>query len=167
MLKTSRRTQPLIARTVRSLGGSIALAGLAAGMMACGGGSESGGDATKTPPPSTSTTAGSTSAAMGDMTKPQLIALGDSIFHGQAAGGICFTCHGIDEKGTTLAPDLTDNTWINGDGSLDFIIQTITNSVPNPKQHPSPMLPMGGATLTPLQIRAVANYEYSLSHPGG
>ena len=92
------------------------------------------------------------------------VALGDSIFHGQAAGGACFTCHGQDAKGTPLAPDLTDQQWLNGDGSLQFIISTVTNGVPKPKQHQAPMPPMGGASLTPEQVRAVAAYVYSLSH---
>src|SRR5687767_869813 len=39
---------------------------------------------------------------MGPPTPAQL-ALGDSIFHGRAAGGSCFTCHGMDAKGTALA----------------------------------------------------------------
>ena len=94
-----------------------------------------------------------------------MIALGDSIFHGQVAGGTCQTCHGPDAKGTQLAPNLTDNQWLNGDGSYQFIVNTVTNGVPNPKQHPRPMPPMGGAQLTPAQVRAVAAYVYSLSHP--
>jgi mono/diheme cytochrome c family protein len=95
---------------------------------------------------------------------PQLIALGDSIFHGQVAGGTCTACHGPDAKGTAVAPDLTDNQWINGDGSYQFIVNTITNGVPKPKQHPAPMPPKGGAPLNDEQVKAVAAYVYSLSH---
>ena len=95
---------------------------------------------------------------------PKQIALGDSIFHGLAAGGTCSACHGQDAKGTAVAPDLTDQQWINGDGSYDFIVKTVTNGVPNPKQHPAPMPPKGGAPLTDDQVKAVAAYEYSLSH---
>jgi mono/diheme cytochrome c family protein len=95
---------------------------------------------------------------------PQQVALGDSIFHGQVAGGTCTACHGQDAKGTAVAPDLTDQQWINGDGSYDFIVTTVTNGVPKPKQHPAPMPPKGGATLTDDQVKAVAAYVYSLSH---
>lgn len=95
---------------------------------------------------------------------PQMIALGDSIFEGKAAGGICYTCHGMDAKGTPLAPDLSDATWINGDGSLDFIVETIRNGVLQPKEHPGPM-PAFGQSFSEEQLRAVASYEYSLSHP--
>jgi len=41
---------------------------------------------------------------------------------------------------------------------------TITNGVPKPKEHPAPMPPKGGAALTDDQVKAVAAYEYSLSH---
>lgn len=92
------------------------------------------------------------------------IAEGDKIFHGQEAGGTCTACHGQDAKGTAMAPDLTDNTWIHGDGSLSFIEHTVTTGVPQPKSHPAPMPPMGGASLNPDQIKAVAAYVYSLSH---
>lgn len=95
---------------------------------------------------------------------PKQIALGDSIFHGLVAGGTCSACHGQDAKGTAVAPDLTDQQWLNGDGSYDFLVKTITNGVPNPKQHPAPMPPKGGAPLTDDQVKAVAAYEYSLSH---
>lgn len=95
---------------------------------------------------------------------PKQIALGDSIFHGLVGGGTCSACHGQDAKGTAVAPDLTDQQWINGDGSYDFLVKTITDGVPQPKQHPAPMPPKGGAPLTDDQVKAVAAYEYSLSH---
>jgi mono/diheme cytochrome c family protein len=111
----------------------------------------------------TSAKAGAAKAAGGGGTAAQ-IAEGDKIFHGQEAGGTCTACHGQDAKGTAMAPDLTDNTWIHGDGSLSFIEHTVTTGVPQPKSHPAPMPPMGGASLSPDQIKAVAAYVYSLSH---
>jgi cbb3-type cytochrome c oxidase subunit III len=92
------------------------------------------------------------------------IAEGEKIFHGQEAGGTCTACHGQDAKGTAMAPNLTDSEWLNGDGSLAFIEHTVTTGVPKPKSHPAPMPPMGGASLSPDQIKAVAAYVYSLSH---
>ena len=124
---------------------------------------------------STSSAAGTTGAAGGGAAAggaeassitPAMLALGDSIFHGQTAGGTCFTCHGPDEKGTTLAPDLTDKTWIDGDGTYNYIVQRVTTGVPQPKQYPAPMPPKGGANLTDAQVHAVAAYVYSLSNPG-
>ena len=128
---------------------------------------------------STSTAAGTTSAAgaagaagaaqggggAGSITAAE-VALGDSIFHGQTAGGTCFTCHGQDAKGTALAPDLSDKTWIDGDGTYNYIVQRVTTGVPQPKEHPAPMPPMGGASLSQAQVRAVSAYVYSLSNPG-
>jgi mono/diheme cytochrome c family protein len=94
---------------------------------------------------------------------PQMIARGDSIFRGKVAGGLCFTCHQLNAKGLPgLAPDLTDDKWIHGDGSYEFIVTNIQKGVPKPKQASGPMLPRGGANLTDADIRAVAAYVYSL-----
>lgn len=94
-----------------------------------------------------------------------LVALGGEIFNGRAAGGVCFTCHGPNGVGTQLAPNLGDQTWIHGDGSLEFIANTIRTGVPNPKQHPAAMPPFAGM-LDEQQIRAVATYVRSLSTGG-
>jgi len=133
--------------------------------------------ATKTPEPAQDTSkkaarasqdtakkAAAKKPAAGGAQSPQQIALGDSIFHGQVAGGTCTACHGQDAKGTAVAPNLTDSQWLNGDGSYDFIVNTVTNGVPKPKEHPAPMPPKGGAQLTDDQVKAVAAYVYSLSH---
>ncbi len=98
---------------------------------------------------------------------PAMIALGDSIFHGKAAGGACFMCHGADAKGTPgLAPNLTaKKKWLDSDGTYASITSTVRHGVPDPKEGPSPMPPMGGANLTPDQVRAVAAYVYSVSQP--
>ena len=98
---------------------------------------------------------------------PKLIALGDSIFHGQAGGGTCYACHGPDGKGSTVGADLTDKEWLHSDGSYEAIVKTIQTGVPKPTKAPAPMPPMGGASLTPEQVKAVAAYGYSLSHGGG
>lgn len=95
---------------------------------------------------------------------PQMVALGDSIFRGQAAGGTCFTCHGMDAKGTALAPPLVRHKWLTGDGSYAFIQERITKGMPTPTPpYIAAMPPMGGAQLTPDQIKAVAAYVYSIS----
>jgi len=64
-----------------------------------------------------------------------------------------------------LAPNLTDKTWLHGDGSYDFIVALVQKGVPKPKQASAPMLPKGGTNLTDEQVRAVAAYVYSISHP--
>jgi mono/diheme cytochrome c family protein len=74
--------------------------------------------------------------------------------------------HLVTAKGLPgLAPDLTDKTWLHGDGSLASIIATIEKGVPKPKVAAVPMLPKGGVNLTSEQIHAVAAYVYSISHP--
>jgi glucose/arabinose dehydrogenase/mono/diheme cytochrome c family protein len=98
---------------------------------------------------------------------PAMIALGDSVYHGQVAGATCLGCHGTNANGTPLAPDLTDSKWIWGDGSLASITNIIRQGVPAPKEHTGVMPPMGGAQLTPAQLAAVGAYIYSLSHPAG
>ena len=111
--------------------------------------------------------AGATAASTGDVSRgapaaSALVALGDSVFHGQVAGGLCVTCHGPDAKGTQLGPNLTDDEWLNGDGTEASIASVVTNGVATPKEYPSPMPPKGGGSLTDAQIRAVAAYVASL-----
>jgi mono/diheme cytochrome c family protein len=97
---------------------------------------------------------------------PAMIARGDSIFHGRLAGGACFGCHGNDGKGVMgLAPDLTTGKWLNGDGSYAFIAAVVEKGVPHPKKAAAPMPAKGGAKLGPAEVRAVAAYVYSLTHP--
>ena len=69
-------------------------------------------------------------------------------------------------KGTpSLAPDLTSGKWLHGDGSYAFIMKIVEDGVPRPKAAAAPMLPMGGSKLGPAEVRAVAAYVFSLSHP--
>jgi len=88
---------------------------------------------------------------------PEMVAAGQQTFN-----TVCVACHGPDAKGTPLAPNLTDSEWINTDGSYQGIISIVQNGVPQPKQYPSPMPPMGGASLTEQQVREVAAYVWSL-----
>jgi mono/diheme cytochrome c family protein len=135
-------------------------AGATTAAAPAGGGSDTAAPAASAAAPA----AASGGGGAGSITATE-VALGDSIFHGQTAGGTCFTCHGQDAKGTALAPDLSDKTWIDGDGSYNYIVERVTTGVPQPKEHPAPMPPMGGASLSQAQVRAVAAYVYSLSHP--
>lgn len=128
-------------------------------------------DACQAPPARAEALAPSTSsdarpAAPDTTITPALIALGDSIFRGRVAGGTCVACHGPAAKGIPgLAPDLTDSRWLHGDGTLAFLMRTIESGVPRPKEAAAAMPPGGGSRLTPEQLRAVAAYVYSLSHP--
>jgi glucose/arabinose dehydrogenase/mono/diheme cytochrome c family protein len=95
---------------------------------------------------------------------PEMVALGDRIFHGEVGGAACTGCHGPDGTGTPLGPNLTANKWLWSDGSYRGIAATIRQGVMQPKQYRSPMPPLGGAQLTPEQVSAVAAYVWALSH---
>ncbi len=79
-----------------------------------------------------------------------------------SATGNCFACHGANARGTVLAPDLTDPTWLDIDGSYAAIANLVRVGVPSPKAHATPMPPLGGALLSNAQVCAVAAYVYSL-----
>jgi len=96
-------------------------------------------------------------------TKEQVM-LGDRIFHGEERDGTCAGCHGSDAKGSPQGADLTSGVWRWGDGSLEAIEQTITKGVPNPRNYPGTMPPLGGAELSQTDVAAVASYVWALSH---
>jgi mono/diheme cytochrome c family protein len=134
-------------------------------LAACGPGERPAGDTGGAATPPASPPPAAQQVDPGTIT-PAMVALGDSIFHGKVPGGICYTCHAENAKGSlTVAPDLTDQTWLHGDGSYGFIIGTVTNGVMQPKESMAPMPPMN-TMLNEEQIRAVSAYVYSLSHPG-
>jgi glucose/arabinose dehydrogenase/cytochrome c5 len=93
-----------------------------------------------------------------------MVALGNRIFHGEVGGAACTGCHGADGTGTPLGPNLADNQWLWSDGSVDGIASTITQGVMQPKQYRAPMPPLGGAQLSPEQVKALAAYVWGLSH---
>ena len=92
------------------------------------------------------------------------VALGDRIYHGEAADGTCTGCHGSDAKGSPEAPSLVSGTWVFGDGSLKAITQTIANGVPKPRNYSDPMPPRGGTALSDADVAAVAAYVWAISH---
>lgn len=97
---------------------------------------------------------------------PAELALGDSVFRGRVGGALCYVCHGPAGKGVSgLGPNLTDQEWVNGDGTLAFIEKVVEEGVAKPKKMAAPMPPKGGGQLTAPQIKAAASYVYSLSQP--
>lgn len=90
----------------------------------------------------------------------EMVQQGRTLFTGQ---GTCHACHGPNATGTQLAPDLTDDEWINiSSPTIDELTNVIKTGVPQPKEHPGPMPPMGGANLTDEQVRALAAYVLTL-----
>jgi mono/diheme cytochrome c family protein len=92
--------------------------------------------------------------------------LGEKIFGGEVAGATCAGCHGAGGIGTPVGPDLTSGKWLWGDGSLKSLTETIKNGVPEPKEHPGAMPPMGGVTLSDDELNAVAAYVWAIGHRG-
>jgi len=113
------------------------------------------------PPANTPADATTPPAAAGqDGVSPELIAQGQQVF----TGTTCFTCHGVDGKGTALAPDLTSGEWLHlENGTIEEIEDNVRNGVAQPVRFPAPMPPMGGAQLSDEQIEAVSAYVYSIS----
>lgn len=90
----------------------------------------------------------------------EMVEEGGQLFTGQ---GICHSCHNPEATGTQLAPDLTDDEWLNVSGrEYDEIVSLIRTGVPEPVEHPGPMPPMGGANLSDAQIEALAAYIVTL-----
>jgi mono/diheme cytochrome c family protein len=147
----------------------IGVVTLATALAACGGdagetdtGAEDTAAAT-TPAPAPAPAPAQTTGAVPEGATAEMVAAGQQIFGGK---GMCLTCHGPTATGTPLAPNLTDAEWLNISGNYDEIQTVVRNGVPTPKQHPSPMPPMGGAQLSDQEIQQVAAYVYSVSHQG-
>lgn len=120
---------------------------------------------TTTPAPSSSA---SVSAAAARPFTAAMVAEGDSIYHARG----CRNCHGMDAKGAANGPNLTTGKFMHIDGTYDSFVHIITTGVPKAEikdsSHPNAMPPMGGtrpAPLTPDQVKSVAAYVYTLSHP--
>lgn len=94
----------------------------------------------------------------------EMVALGDSIYHGQVGGATCTGCHGANGTGSPLGPDLTSKQLLWSDGSFAGLMKSITEGVPQPKKYRSPMPPLGGAQLSPDQVKALTAYIWTLNH---
>lgn len=116
--------------------------------------------ASTAPAPAASAAPSTTTAALPAGVTATLIAAGDKTFHESS----CIACHGPDAAGTAVGPNLTDATWLTGDGSLGAIHKIIEEGVDEPKQFRSPMPAMGGADLSDADVQAIAAYVWSISH---
>jgi mono/diheme cytochrome c family protein len=101
-------------------------------------------------------------AGTGDEITPELVAEGETAY---GAVGTCAACHGANAQGGPLGPDLTDGDWIWVDPSsstlLADVMAVIRDGVPQPRDAAMPMLPMGGATISDAQLRAISAYLIS------
>lgn len=140
----------------------IHIAAIALIVTACGGGGEPAADNAAAEPAA----AASASAASFDPATitPEMLALGDSLFHGLIGATSCQACHGADGAQATVAPNLTDAEWLHSDGSWEGIYKTVQVGVSAPKQFTSMMPADGGIPMTEEHRRAVTAYVYKLGH---
>lgn len=135
---------------------------------ACGGGEA--GDSDPAPAEDVPAASGTEPAAEQDVQLPEgvtqaMVDEGRELFNGS---GTCFACHGQGAPGTTLGPNLTDDEWLNiqGEITIDALVERINTGVPEPVEFPGVMLPRAGANLTDEQVRSLAAYVYTLSQGG-
>lgn len=132
----------------------------AVGLGACGdtGADDAGADAEMEAPQTEAPQAeqGQTALNVPEGATQEQVEQGRTLFSGQ---GGCQACHNPQATGTQLAPDLTDDQWLNVSGpDMEEIAQLIRTGVAQPVEHPAPMPPMGGASLNDEQIQALAAY---------
>jgi len=144
------------------------LHGLLGLVLACGGGDSGGsaengvgdpGEAPEPPPAPAEEALTIDESLLPEGVTVAMVREGRELFSG---GGICHTCH-LDGTGGPLAPDLTDDEWLNVDGEYLSIVELVKTGVPEPLEHPGAMLPRAGMPLTDAQVEAVAAYAYMLS----
>jgi mono/diheme cytochrome c family protein len=92
----------------------------------------------------------------------ELIDKGDGVFH---KDGLCYACHGADAKGM-VGPNLTDDVWIHSKGGYDEIIAQVMKGIPKEESKSGVVMPpKGGSSISDDDVKAVAAYVWSLSHP--
>ena len=98
---------------------------------------------------------------------PDQVALGKKVFHGEVAGATCAGCHGADGIGTPVGADLTAGPGSGATAACKSITDDHQEGVPEPKQHPGAMPPLGGVSLTDPQLAAVAACVWAIGHRKG
>ena len=134
------------------------------GLGACGGGDGADTDNTADVPPASTaeTPQQQPQVTLAEGVTQEQYDQGRQLFTGQ---GGCQACHGPQATGTQLAPDLTDDEWLNitPPATVENIVTLVKTGVAQPKEHPAPMPPMGGANLSDAQVEALAGYVLSIA----
>jgi mono/diheme cytochrome c family protein len=91
------------------------------------------------------------------------IAWGDALFHGSAN---CSRCHGAWGRGSEYGPALTDAIWLHGPGTFEWLVRAVNHGIPeNWSVSGIPMPSRGAEPMPEGDVRAVAAYVWSISHP--
>ena len=91
------------------------------------------------------------------------IAWGKQLFHGSAN---CAACHGQDAAGTDEGPALTGALWLHGPGTYKWLVEQIKRGIPAHETWTGKPMPMRGWSNMPdADVRAVAAYVWSITHP--
>jgi mono/diheme cytochrome c family protein len=91
------------------------------------------------------------------------IAWGKQLFHGSAN---CSACHGQDADGTEDGPALTGALWLHGPGTYEWLVEQIKRGIPGHQTWTRKPMPMRGWSNMPDEdVRAVAAYVWSITHP--
>ena len=142
---------------------AVGVLSITALLAACGGGEppadQMPADTAVAPAPTTPpATPPAGAAALPPGVTQEMVAAGQQTF-----STVCVACHGPDATGTPLAPNLTDNVWLNISGrNYDEIVNLVKTGVDPAREAPAPMPPMGGAQLTDQQVNEVAAYVMTL-----
>jgi mono/diheme cytochrome c family protein len=88
---------------------------------------------------------------------------GEMVYRG---AGRCLSCHGATGEGVAgLGPNLRDDQWLLGDGSVQAIARTVRDGVSPPRNFPGAM-PAYAGQLPDESIARVAAYVFAISHAG-
>jgi mono/diheme cytochrome c family protein len=137
---------------------------LGLGLFACSCSSPDGADPAAKADFSTSEVPRETAPQSIAAPSPEVLALGLRAWD----QGKCSKCHGANGKGGPRAPDLTDDQWIQCDGSIEGIQTVLNSGVPKERLHdpsrPFQMNPATNLIKDEQSIAALAAYVWSLSH---
>jgi mono/diheme cytochrome c family protein len=91
------------------------------------------------------------------------IAWGRQLFHGSAN---CAGCHGVEGRGTDEGPALSGALWLHGPGTYEWLVEQIKQGIPAHHTWTGEPMPMRGWSNMPDgDVRAVAAYVWSITHP--
>lgn len=102
-----------------------------------------------------------------DSVTPERVLVGNDLFN----GGSCVVCHAVAGRGSgRWAPDLSDVEWLHSAGDFDGIFQTIFWGVKKEDMRAKTprrfdMHPKGGLAINWEQVKALAAYVWTISHP--